>query len=118
MEHLHGGLEFVVGERHHVCVGAVAEHHGLLLQRALERGDVVPQSGRALEVELLGSRVHLAFHVSRQPVGLTGQEVAEVDDDPAVLFCGHPPYAWRRALVDVPQQTWPVDLPVPLEDSR
>ena len=118
VEHLHGGLEVIVGERHHVGVGAVAEHHRLLLQRPLQRGDVVPQSCRPLEVELLGGLVHLVFHVARQPVGLTRQEVAEVEHDLSVLFGRDPPDARCRALVDVTQQAWPIDLLVPLEDSR
>ncbi len=79
VEHLHGRLEIVIGERHHVSVGAVAEHHGLLLQRTFERRDVIPQPGGPFEIQLLGGRVHLLFHVAGQPVGLACQEVAEVE---------------------------------------
>ena len=51
VEDLHGDLERVLGERDHVGVGAVAEHHRLLLQRPLERADVVAQPGGPLEVQ-------------------------------------------------------------------
>ena len=85
MENLNRRFQFVVGERHHVGVGAIAEHHRLLFQRPLQRGDVVAQPGRPLEVELLGGVVHLLFHVARQPVGLARQEVAEVEHDLPVL---------------------------------
>ena len=117
VEHLHGGFQFVVGERHHVGVGAVAEHHRLLLQRPLERRDVVAQPGRPLEVQLLGGGAHLLFHVAGQPVGLAGQEVAEVQHDLAVLLGADPADARRRALVDIAEQARPVDLVVPLEHS-
>ena len=118
VEHLHGRFQVVVGESDHVCVGAVAEHHGLLLHRPLHRGDVVPQPGCPLEVQHLGGLVHLIFHVTDQPVGLTRQEVAEVFDDLPVFFGGHPSDARSRALVDVPEQARPIDLAVPLENSR
>ena len=118
MEHLDGGLQFVVGERHHVGVGAVAEHHRLLLQGALERRDVVAQPGRPLEVQLLGGGAHLLFHVTGQPIGLAGQEVAEVQHDLAVFLGADPADARRRALVDIAKQARTVDLVVPLEHSR
>ena len=103
MEDLHGRFQVVVGERHHVGVGAVAEHHGLLLHGPLHGGDVVPQPGSPLEVQQFGGLVHLLFHVTDQPVGLAGEEVAEVLDDLPVFVCGHPPHARSRAFVDVPE---------------
>ena len=61
VEDLHGDLERVLGERDHVGVGAVAQHHRLLLQRLGERTEVVAQPGGLLEVERLGGGVHLAL---------------------------------------------------------
>ena len=45
VEDLDGDLERVLGQRDDVGVGAVAEHHGLLLQRPLHRPEVVAQPG-------------------------------------------------------------------------
>ena len=58
VEDLDGGLELVVGEREHVGVGGVAEDDGVLLQRLLERADVVAQPGRLLELELVRGLLH------------------------------------------------------------
>ena len=101
VEHLHRGFEFVVGERDHVGVGAVAEHHRLLLQRALAARRCRHAAGPPSRSRVLGGLVHLLFHVADQPVGLTGQEVAEVQHDLAVLVGADPADARRRALVDV-----------------
>ena len=60
VEDLDGDLERVLREGDHVGVGAVAEDDGLLLQRLLDRAEVVAQPRCALEVELLGRGVHLA----------------------------------------------------------
>ena len=59
VEDLDGDLERVLGERDHVDVGAVAEHHRLLLERALHRAEVVAEPGGLLEVLALGRGVHL-----------------------------------------------------------
>ena len=117
MEHLHGGLQIVIGERDHIGVGAVAEHHGLFLERAFERTEVVAQPRRPLEVEFTGRRGHPLFEFPGEPVGLAGQEVAEVEHDPAMLLGADPSDARRRALVDVAEQARPLDLTVPLEHS-
>ena len=103
VEHLHGGFQFVIGERHHIGVGAVAEHHGLLFQRALQRGDVIPQPRRPLEVQFRGSLIHLLLHVAGQPVGLAREEITEVIDDLPVLFSADSFDAGRRAFVDIAQ---------------
>ncbi len=66
VEDLDGGLEVVVGEGEDVGVGAVAEHDGLLLQRPLQRADVVAQPGGPLEVELGGGLAHLASRAARR----------------------------------------------------
>ena len=86
VEHLHRRLELVVGERHHVGVGAVAEHHGLLLHRPLERAKVVTKAGGSFEIELVGRGVHPLFQLAGKPVGFAGQEVAEVCHDLAMLL--------------------------------
>ena len=61
VEDLDRDLERVLGQRDHVGVGAVAEHHRLLLERLLDRAEVVAQPGGLLEVERLGGGVHLAL---------------------------------------------------------
>ncbi|SKU87305.1 Uncharacterised protein [Mycobacteroides abscessus subsp. abscessus] len=71
VEHLDGSFQLVVGERHHIGIGAIAEDHGLPFQRSLQRGNVVAQPGGPLEIEFLGGLVHLAFHVAGQTIGLT-----------------------------------------------
>ena len=101
VEDLHGGLEVVAGEGHHIGVGAVAEHHRLLLKSPLEGTEIVTQPGGALEVELLSGGIHLTFQVAGETVGPTGQEVAEVRHDAAVLLGADPADARGRAFVDV-----------------
>ncbi len=117
VEDLHRRFELVVGEGNHVSVGAVAEHHRLLLHGSLQRGQVVTQPRGPLEIELFGRRVHLLLQLSGKPIGLAGQEVAEVFHDLAMLLGADPADTGRRAFVDVAEQTWTVDLPVPLEHS-
>ncbi len=118
VEDLHRGLQLVLGERDDVGVGAVAEHHGLLLHGAAQRPDVVAQPRRALELQLLCGLRHLALELPDEVVGAPGQEVAEVLDDVAVLVGVHATHTRRRALVDVAEQAGPADLPVPLEHPR
>ena len=86
VEDLDGDLERVLGERDHVGVGAVAEHHRLLLQRLLERAEVVAQPRGPLVVLGLGGGVHLLLDPLDERRGATGHEVAEVVDDLAVLL--------------------------------
>ena len=83
VEHLDRRFQFVVGEGDHVGVGAVTEHHRLLLQRPPQRRDVVAQPRGPFEIQLLGGVVHLLFHLADQPVGLARQEIAEVHHDRA-----------------------------------
>ena len=115
---LHGGFQVVVGERDDVGVGPVAEHHRLLLQRTLERTDVVAQAGGPLEVQLCRGGVHLPLQVARETIGLAGQEIAEVHHDLPMLGGADPINAGGRALVDVAEQARTLDLSVPLEYSR
>ena len=51
VEDLDRDLERVLGQRHDVGVGAVAEHDRLLLERPVERPEVVAQPRGPLEVE-------------------------------------------------------------------
>ena len=85
VEDLHGGLELVFRQRDHVAVGAVAEHHGLLLQRALQGLDVVAQPGGPLVLLLVGGLLHLGGQLPDEPAGLAGHEVAEVLGERPVL---------------------------------
>ncbi|CKS13558.1 Uncharacterised protein [Mycobacterium tuberculosis] len=118
VEHLHRRLEFVVGECHHVGVGAVPEHHGLLFHGTLQCGQVVAKPRRSFEVQLLGRGVHLLFQGAGEPVGLAGQKVAEVCHDLAVLGRIDPANTRRGTFVDVAEQAWTIDLPVPLKHPR
>ncbi len=117
VEDLDGDLERVLGQRDDVGVGAVAEHDRLLLQRPLQRAEVVAQPGRALEVLGVAGLVHLALDALDERTGLAGHEVAEVVDDLAVLVGRHVADARGRALADVAEQARPADLPRPLEDT-
>ena len=117
VEDLHRDLERVLGEGDHVDVGAVAEHHRLLLERALHRAEVVAQPGRLLEVLAVGGGVHLPLDPPDERPGLAGHEVTEVVDDLAVVVGGDVADARRRALVDVAEQARPPDLAGALEDA-
>ena len=117
VEDLDRDLEGVLGERDHVGVGAVAQHHRLLLQRLGEGAEVVAQARRLLEVERLGGGVHLPLDAPGERGGVAGHEVAEVVDDLAVLLGRHVADAGSRALVDVAQQAGTTDLGRPLEDA-
>jgi hypothetical protein len=122
VEDLHRCLELVLGDPDDVGVGGVGEHDRLLLQRPLERADVVAQPGRPLV--LLGRR--RGGHLLLQPLdvarGAAGHEVAEVVDDLPVLLGGDLVDAGRGALVDVAEQagrpTWPARLNTPLLQVR
>jgi hypothetical protein len=72
VEHLHRRFQLVVGEGHHVGVGAVPEHHGLLLHRPLQRAEVVTKPRGSLEAELLGRGVHLLLQLAGKPIRLAG----------------------------------------------
>ena len=115
VEDLHRDLERVLGERDHVGVGAVTEDDGLLLQRLVERAEVVAQPGGLLVV--LGRRrgVHLPLDALDERVGATAHEVGEVLGDPAVLVGVDPAHARGGALVDVAEQAGTADLAGPLE---
>ena len=116
VEDLHRDLERVLGQGDHVGAGAVAEDDGLLLQRLLERAEVVAQPGGLLEVERLGGGVHLGPDALDEGVGVAADEVAEVVDDRAVVLGADVADAGRGALVDVAEQAGPADLAGPLED--
>ena len=117
VEDLHGGLELVLGEGHHVGVGPVGQHHGLLLRRPPQRADVIAQPGRLLVVLVCGRLGHLALEPADELHRVAGHEVAEVVDDRAVGLLVDPADAGRRALVDVAQQAGPPDLPGPDEHA-
>ncbi len=117
VEDLDRRLELILGQRDHVAVGAVRQHHGLLLQRPLERLDVVAQPGRPL-VLLSGSGLpHLGLEPLDESAGLAGHEVTEFLGQLAVLRRVDPAHARRRALADVAKQARPADLARPLEDA-
>ena len=85
VEDLDGGLQLVIGERDDIGVGAVAEHHGLLLHGPAQRADVVAQPGGPLELQVVGRLRHPPLQLPDEVVGAAGEEVAEVLDDLAVL---------------------------------
>ncbi|CAM2932428.1 hypothetical protein SAXI111661_09050 [Saccharomonospora xinjiangensis] len=117
MEDLHGRFEFVVGEGDDVGVGAVAEHHGLLLHRPAQRAEIVAKPGGPLELQRLGRLGHLPLKPADHDVGAAREEVAELLDDLAVFLGRHPADARRRALADVAEQARPADLGVPAEHA-
>src|SRR3984893_6534050 len=117
MEHLDSCFQLVVSECHHIGVGAVAEHHGLLLQSPLQRREIVTKPCGSFVIELLGCRIHLLLQTAGIPVGFAGQKVAEVSHDLAMLLGADPSDTRRRALVDVAKQARSVDLLVPFEYS-
>ena len=117
VEDLHRHLERVLGERDHVGAGAVAEDDGLLLERLLERAEVVAEPGGLLEVQRLGGGVHLGPDALDERVGVAADEVAEVVDDRAVVLGADVADARGGALVDVAEQAGAADLPGPLEDA-
>ena len=94
-----------------VGVGAVAEHDGLLLQRPVERPEVVAEPGGPLEVHARRTAAYISFSMRlTNSAVLPGHEVAEVLDDRAVLLGADLAHAGRRALVDVAEQAGPADL--------
>ncbi len=115
VEDLDGGLQRIFGQGDDVGVGALPEHDRLLLQRPLQRLDVVAQPGRPLVFLLGGGLAHLLLQPLDEAGGVAGHEVAEVFGQVAVLVGADPADAGRRALVDVAEQARPADLPGPLE---
>ena len=115
MEDLHRCEQFVRRDADHVGVGAVAEHHRLLLHRPPQRAQIVAQPGRLLEIQLGGRRRHLLLQPADHRVGLARHEVAEVHHDLAVFLGGDLAGARRGALADVAEQARPADLLRPPE---
>ena len=115
VEDLHGRFELILGQRDDVAVGAVTEHHGLLLQGPLQRAHVVPQPGGPLELLRRRGLAHVRLDPADVTGGLARHEVAEVLGELAVLGCAHPVDARGRALADIAEQAGPADLPGPLE---
>ena len=92
------------------------EDDGLLLQRLVERAEVVAQARRPLVVLGRGGGVHLALDPLDERVGAAAHEVGEVLGDLAVLVGVDPAHARGRALVDVAEQAGTPDLGGALED--
>ena len=61
VEDLHGGLELVLVQGEDVGVGVLGQDHGVAFEDLPQRGDVVPEPGRAFVVELGDCRGHLLF---------------------------------------------------------
>ena len=75
VEHLRRCLEVIVGEGEDVGVGAVAEDHRGLLQRAVQRPDVVAQPRGLLELEVGGRVLHPALEPPDELAGVACHEV-------------------------------------------
>ena len=115
VEDLHGRLELILGQRDDVAVGTVTEHHGLLLQRPLQRAHVIPQPGGPLELLRRRGLPHLRLDPADITRGLARHEVAEVLRELAVLGRAHPVDARGGAFADIAEQAGAADLPGPLE---
>jgi hypothetical protein len=116
VEDLHGRLELVLVDADDVGVGAVAEHDRVALHGPLQRGEVVAQPGRLLELQVGRGLLHLPLEVAGEAGGLPGQEGAEVLGDLPVLLGADPADARGRALADVAEQAGPVGQLRPAED--
>ena len=74
MEDLDGGLQIIAVDGNDIGVGVVGEHHRLLLHRLLHRAELVAQRGGALEIEVLGGRLHVVTDLAHHPLGVAPRE--------------------------------------------
>ncbi len=122
VEHLHGGLELVVGDGEDVGVGGVGQDDGGLLQGLGEGAEVVPEAGRALVVHLGGGGLHLALGAADELGGVAGHEVAEVLREVLVVLADTLPTQGAEHLSMYPSRqgrpTWPARLKTPVEHVR
>ena len=81
MKHLHCGLERILDHRDDVCIGAVGEDDRVSLECTSKCADPVSQSAGLLVCLCRGCRLHLAFQIPDESIGLAGHEGAEVVDN-------------------------------------
>ena len=118
VEHLHRDLQLVRVQGEDVRLRVLRQHHGVALEHAAQRGDVVPQPGRVLVAQLLDGTGHGLLQLADEPVRVPGHEVAEVLGQRAMVRRADPAHAGRRALADVAEQARPVLGAGPLEHAR
>jgi hypothetical protein len=100
-------LDPVVVESEDIGVSAVSEHDSLLLQHAVQRGEVVAVL-RRLFIPLTPRRIsHSALEITGEPSRIARHECQEVVDDLPVLIDADPTHTGRSAFPDVTQQAWP-----------
>ena len=104
VEHLHRGLEFVLGDADHVEVLAALGDHLLLLDRLAHRQQPVAQAGGSLELEVGRRRLHVGLEPVDDLVGVAVEELAQVGDELAVRHLLDLADARAGALLDVEEQ--------------
>ncbi len=114
-EDLHRRLELVLHEAEHVEVLRALGHHLLLLDGLLDAGEPVPETGRLLELEVVGGRPHLLAQPSDHHLGVAVEEVDQLLRVAGVLLLGDLADAGSGALLDVEQQARPAEAGVVVE---
>ena len=114
-EDLHRRLELVVGDPDDVELLGLLAHHLLALDGLADRGELVPQAGGPLELELVGRLGHERLEPLHHGRGLAAEEREELVDEGAVLVVGDRLHARRHALLDVRVEARPAEPLVALE---
>ena len=117
-EHLHGRLEIVVGDAHHVEVFTALGNHLLFGHGALHRCQPVAQARRLLELEFLGSGAHLGIESVHDVVGVAVEELAQFSHELAIRHVVDLADTRPAALLDVEQQTGPAEALMLVELAR
>ena len=104
-EHLHRGLELVIGKADHVEVLVALGDDLLLFDRAAHTREPVAQSRRELELEVLRGIAHALVERLDHLVGVAVEEREQIDDEPVVAHMVDLADARSGALLDVEQQT-------------
>jgi hypothetical protein len=104
MEHLHGGLEFVVMQGEDVGVGIFREDHGVAFEDLAQGDDVVPEPGCPLIVEFGHGGRHVLFKPADEAFGFATHEGTEILRKVPVFLGSYASHARGRAFVDVSQK--------------
>ncbi len=90
-----------------VGLGVFGKHHGVALEDAAQRGDVVAVAGGLLVLEPRDGVGHLALELLDEARALPAHELAELGGELLVVLGADPAHAGGRALVDVAEQAGP-----------